>query len=384
MRLQIYFLLTALYQLASSQIVNAAITPTLDEVIAGLEVRQQAIRSLKSIRIQFEWVSTDHTSFSEAQETEYIAFLKKNDFAGASGIPGSKVRTIPGGEIEFARKGNRLYCKAINPLNQRFGQTGLTAAFDGQAGVSIRGTDHVNISVEVPGDSWQFWQYPDLIHTNLEIDDRRLEANKRLSPLVRPVYLYENIQADKDRYRVVGVEKVAGHDCVHLSRDDDFDFWLSINEGFTLRKVDAYWAQTAHHQRLPRYTTKLRDLNEISPGLWMPFSIFQSMYSDPILDVKKYWGTISIKQELKVKDISVAELPDDFFRPKLPKGLRVNDFDRKMEYVTASDNIPFRDAINHAQTGIDKQASSWRLQLLLLVNAGLIACLVVWWKFSKG
>lgn len=387
MRLFMSFLFAVCCQLTVCQSLNATeSSPRLEEVISGLDARERAIRSLKSIRIQFEWVRTDHTSFSEAQETEYIEFLKKKDLAGAADIPGSKVRTVPGGQFEIARKGNMLYCKSVNPLNGLFGEVGLTSSFDGQAGVSIRGTDHANISMEIPGDSWQFWQYPNLIHTNFEMDDRPLKATQRLSPLVRPVFLPEDMHAEKNQYSVIGTEVIDGHDCVHVRRDDDFDFWLSMDEGFALRLAKAYWPQTPRHPRLPRFTTKCRNFKEVSPGVWMPFSILQSTFSDPILDSKRYWGTVSIEQELLVREFSVDDLPDDFFRPRLPKGLRVNDFARKMEYVTRADGIPFGEAINYAQNSLDNRATttSWRLYAIIVANLILIVCVVVWWRFSKG
>lgn len=124
----------------------------------------------------------------------------------------------------------------------------------------------------------------------------------------------------------------------------------------------------------------MSDMREAKPGLWLPWKIEETLFTDPNTDHKDVWGKVAAEQILQVSLLEFDTLKDEFFDVEIPDGAYVMDQVRQLNYRKQPDGgDPFQKSIEAARD----QPQKWPWHWILTLNALLASFVIVFFVIRR-
>lgn len=122
---------------------------------------------------------------------------------------------------------------------------------------------------------------------------------------------------EQHAYAITGNEEVEGIPCRVLARKDMDTIWIAENHGYVVCKREVRWGVG----KAVRERTWCRNLEEISPGVWMPMEVTHDVFD------KDNAGQRLVRYLIKVRDVEVGKVTDEQLRVVFPEDIRrVEDY----------------------------------------------------------
>jgi hypothetical protein len=297
-------------------------------------------------------------------------FLSRDDPSSSKSI----VARDPGYRFVLGKRGTDWYCSVRN--NQSPTAQNHICAFTTKDGVSVNSKgkrgEAAMITKGIQPDCWQWWVYTQCILFNILDDVEGLDIST-LPPAIRPIFFPDGYYArPADCEMGDQPELVNGETCYSITMKPSVRLWLSAKHKYAAIRVEEYWTGTKLPSRLPKRTLDMSDLREAKMGLWLPWSIRETLFTDPNHDTKEIWGQAAVTQTLQVTRMEFDTLTDASFEVPIADGTLVIDEVRQLRYHKgASDTEPFKETIEAAK----QQRPRTRFWLIATGNAVLIAIL---------
>jgi hypothetical protein len=200
---------------------------------------------------------------------------------------------------------------------------------------------------------------------------RRIESYKDYVALP---FLPEFLRENKARYKVLPTpENVDGELCWVVAWPEMDRFWVDPQRGFAIPRRIYCWAP-GKPRRVEYHHS---DYREVKPGLWLPFTQVEDVYTSPIADKdQSLWGKVASRCEYRLHSIEFDHVPDSLFEVKLPPGTRVIDTVRGFNYTVSDDSDPFSGPIEEAKKLQRRSLLYW---LLLGGTVFAVGIFLIYW-----
>ena len=351
---------------------------TIGEVASLLARREALTLESASVHIKCAWGATDHLLLNEADEKRLLEMMQRSEF-NPQAFPRQTIMRTPGYRYEFGKKGSRLFQRVVNPMDLKFGEQGLTGAFDGTFGVELMQRDHATIEARPPGYCWQNWEYAFL--QNLDILKYVSGVDRRQIPIaVRPIGWPGDLVESPGDYTVVGREPLDGVVCLVLDQTDQRRYWLDPALGYAIRRVDSFIPGKKRAPGSRRSSVTMSDFREVKPGLWLPWAITEELEFSTESGPPDLRGQPALRRTLAVESIEFDKLTDAFFEVPIPADTMVHDNIRNIQYRNQKDGIPFASAIGYAQQQPGRRPVG---KVFFVVANLLLAVVLAWFYLSR-
>lgn len=362
----------------------------LQDVVAGLERREAAFFDSESLMLKYAWGMTDHLTLSPDEEKDLQDLERKRDFAEilARYHPRQSIMRTSGDRREFAIRGEMLFMRLTNPLNERYGKLGRTAAFDGRFGVDLEQKFHALLEAAPSPDTWQDFDYAFAMLLDIYSRVSGLDVMRDLPPAKRTLCLPADMKERASLYRISGSEQIDGEHAVLIERQDTHRIWVAPVLGFAIRRVDIFLEGSDFSEDARVSSHLMSDFRKAKDDLWLPWIITEELFvaspkrSGPAAASHKdasVSSRLQLRRTLAVESAEFDTLKPEFFQLPLPAGIMVHDHLNNITYVNQKEGIPFTDAIESGKANTATQSQfSLKTILLLLGNMGVVLVLVLY------
>ncbi|MBI3462686.1 MAG: hypothetical protein HY000_06435 [Planctomycetes bacterium] len=307
---------------------------TLEEIHAGMKASYQRLHDATLV-VEYKRVQTPEASSVIPWDESLLikgagdqkGYLRQRFYQRHLGVRGEM---LGGGEErrwEFATDG-----KLVNNLQGQMGEIHDRNAFP--ALVSFSGFQHES--------------YFKMLYYPLEPASIK-EAQERPDVIEWLPYALT-----KGGYRVLAVQdQVDGTACVMVERPGEDKLWIDPSHGFAVRKREMTWGPKLGGAVRKRLT--MRNLQEVAPGLWLPFLCIVEGFHKPEERLEP------VRQELSVSRIEFdAEVPDSRYQIAFPVGSRVYDGrTKRWSRVLPDGEEPLDNAITMAKEQTRRRSPRW-------------------------
>jgi|GEM_PF-176861 len=172
-----------------------------------------------------------------------------------------------------------------------------------------------------------------------------------------PSYLSEH----RRNYAVLPqTESVDGHSCLVLEMQGMDKIWIDPECGYSIRRRVYHFAKDKPRQ----YEIWNKDIEELSPGLWLPRTQIVDVYANIKGEDEGIWDKVVCRQYYEVIDMSVGDVPDDLFDLEIRDGLMIADQLRGIEYSYSSGGNSLDRVLSEARKSLGWKGFTFRLVLV--------------------
>ncbi|QDU36696.1 hypothetical protein Mal4_09840 [Maioricimonas rarisocia] len=340
--------------------------PTIDEVIAAFETREQQVFHNESLLIRYERVESDDVLPSKASGGLLPAEWKLA-FRGDKWFLERRF-TTPGEREDFTIPDKPKTQVVRDRMQVEWRQTVGTAFINefglgGNMYAGLAYTDFLGLDV------------PRRIARSGQADIEEVRQTHR--GYVDQPFLPEFLKENRDHYSVVPEpQTIDGAECWAVVWDGMDEILVDPALGFAIRRRSYHWGPG----KPMRFHLEFKEFEEVQPGLWLPTTVYADMYASIVAEAESLWGKVTNKTTYRLNEAEFNSVPDELFALDLPEGTRVVDVPRGIKYtITAASADPFGAPIEGAKKLLaeseTRSASFWSQYRILIGIGGLVVVL---------
>ena len=220
---------------------------------------------------------------------------------------------------------------------------------------------------------------PKFILRSNDADGKIGEARRGMADHIDLPFLPDFLRTNKGRYRVDrSPTTIDGRETWHVHWPDVDELWVDSERALMFLRRRYHWA--------PGQPLKdevfASDFREVTPGLWLPFSLRVDHYASVAGDSKEKWNNVVARSTYRVHAIEFGRLPRDFFDIQLPVGTHVFDMVRDLNYTVtgSSDMEPFAIPLKEGRAQLRRTSSFWIVLNVLLIVTCLLLIVRYRWR----
>lgn len=198
-------------------------------------------------------------------------------------------------------------------------------------------------------------------------------------------FLPEYLEEHASEYRVrPAMESVDDAPCWVVEYPSMDAIWVDPARGYAVLRRIYHWGPGKPR----KFEIHNRDLKEVAPGLWLPFTQVVDKYASIVSEDRTIWDKVTSRMEYRVDEAIVGSVPDKVFEISIPEGLLVWDDARGIEYRVPAPNVdPFTGPNAEQWRKLRSRLQGWSRWRSVVIVVNVIVVLLVaifFWRKRLG